>query len=228
MSDLPWLVRADGPEPERRLIERTQRASLDLGAVAQSIDGYLVLHDAVDIAFALADRHLPRGTLDLRGGDPLGHALGDARAVVVTAGGSWIGMPIERDGRWALLADLGWPRVVLGSGGLSGAYLGCTLYDPDPRRFLDGVAEQVVGVAARVVYDDGSVLVVERTTIGFRSRGVGPERRSPRMATLVQAVPGIPTRVTSELLDADELATLLADAGRLPPTSLTLNGRRWR
>ncbi len=73
MTDLPWLIRAEGPGPDRRRTERTEQAALDLAAVARRIDGHLVLHDAVDIGFAFEKRLLPPGTVDLRGGDAVGH-----------------------------------------------------------------------------------------------------------------------------------------------------------
>src|SRR3546814_20306062 len=77
MSQTPWLIRAEGPGPERRRAERTSRAALDLAAVVEQTGGHLVLHQAVDISFAFEAHHLPRGTVDLRSGDPLGAALAD-------------------------------------------------------------------------------------------------------------------------------------------------------
>lgn len=228
MRDLPWLIRAEGPEPERRRAERTDRAALDLAAVAHRIDGYLVLHEAVDISFAFEPHHLPPGTVDLRDGDPLGLVLADPGATVVTGVGIYIGTPIAADPRWARLDDLGRTRVLLVSSALSGAYLVCEVDGPFAGRYLDGVAEQVVGVAARLEYEDGSELVIEGTTIGYRSVVDGQPRNSPSLASIITSVPGIPARVTSELFDVDELAAVLAEANRLPPVSLTLNGRRWR
>ena len=228
MRDLPWLIRAEGPEPERRRAERTERAALDLTAVAQRIDGYLVLHEAVDISFAFDRHHLPPRAIDLRDGDPLGLVLDDPAAVVVTGVGPYIGTPIAADPRWDGLDDLGRTRVLLVASGLSGTYLGCRVHGPFAARYLDGIAEQVVGVAARLVYEDGRVVVVERTTIGHRSVSDDHPVTSPNLASIIRSVPGIPTQVTSELLDADELAAVLAEADRLPPESLTLNGRRWR
>jgi hypothetical protein len=227
MTDLPWLVRAEGPGPERRQAERTEQAALDLAAVARRVEGHLVLHEAVDIAFAFEAHQLPPGSVDLRHGDALGHALADGSAVLVTAGGIWIGTPIERDPRWARLQELGPPHVVLGSSGLSGAYLGCTLHADEVRRFHGGVAERVVGVAARLVFEDGTVVVVERTTIGYRTSGADPVRRSRDLVSILTGVPGLPLRVTSELLDHDELLAVLAEAGKRPPRTLTVNGRRW-
>lgn len=227
MKKLPWLVYAEGPESERRDAERTERAALDLAAVAEHIDGYLVLHEAVDIGFAFERRHLPPGAVDLRHGDPLGLVLADPAATVVSGAGIYIGTPIASDPRWAGLDDLGRTRVLLVTSALSGAYFGCHVYGPFAGRYLDGIAEQVVGLAARLVYEDGSVLVIERTTIGYRSSGVGEPRNSPSIASIIRSVPGIPAQVTSELLEVDELAAVLAEAERLPPASLTLNGRRW-
>lgn len=228
MRDLPWLIRADGPEPERRRAERTERAALDLAAAAARIDGYLVLHEAVDISFAFEHHHLPPGTVDLRDGDPLGLVLDDPAAAVVTGVGPYIGTPIAADPRWAGLDDLVRTRVLLVTSALSGTYMGCQVHGPFAGKYLDGIAEQVVGVAARLVYQDGRVLVIERTTIGYRSEGFDHPVNSPSLASIVRSVPGIPAQVTSELLDADELAAVLAEADRLPPASLTLNGRRWR
>ncbi len=91
-----------------------------------------------------------------------------------------------------------------------------------------GSPEQVVGLAARLVYDDGSTLVIERTTICYRSTGIGGPCNSPRLASLISSVARVPLAVTSELLDVDELAAVLAEAERLPPASFTLNGRAWR
>ena len=124
MRKLPWLVYADDASLARSATVRTERAATDLAAIAAAIDGYLVLEDAVDIAFNLEARHLPPGTLDLRDGDPLALALVDVRAVVVSAGGIMIGTPIERDPRWAELGRLGRTRVLLGSSALSGVYFG--------------------------------------------------------------------------------------------------------
>jgi hypothetical protein len=58
MSDLPWLVRAEGPGPDQRRAERTEQAALDLAAVARRVDGHLVLHEPVDIGFAFEARHM--------------------------------------------------------------------------------------------------------------------------------------------------------------------------
>ncbi len=228
MTDLPWLIRGSGPEYERRQIQRTGRAALDLAAAAQRIAGYLVLHRAVDISFAFEAQHLPPGTVDLRAGDPLGLAVEDPAATIVTGAGIWIGTPIAHDVRWKELEAQGRSRVLLITSALSGTYFGCQVHGLFAGRYLDGVAEQVVGIAARLVYGDGSVLVIERTTIGYRSSGVGEPRNSPDLASIIRSVPRIPEKVTSELLDAGELTAALAEAERLPPASLTINGRRWR
>lgn len=229
MRDLPWLIRAKGPEADRRRAERTERAARDLAAVAARIDGYLVLHEAVDFSFGFEHHHLPPGTVDLREGDPLGLVLDDPAAVVVTGVGIFIGTPIAHDPRWAQLVDLDRPRVLLATSGLSGTYFGCQVEGGTfTGKYRDGIDEQVVGVAARLVYEDGRVLVVEQTTIGYRTEGFERPLNSPSLATIVESVPAIPTQVTSELLDADELAVVLAEANRLPPETLTLNGRRWR
>src|SRR3546814_8292645 len=50
MSQTPWLIRAEGPGPERRRAERTSRAALELAAVVEQTGGHLVLHQAVDIS----------------------------------------------------------------------------------------------------------------------------------------------------------------------------------
>ncbi|MGK2947358.1 MAG: hypothetical protein ACSLFP_02195 [Acidimicrobiales bacterium] len=228
MPDLPWLVPAAGPEPERRRAERTDRAALDLAAVVAQRGGHLVLHEAVDVSFAFAPHHLPPGTVDLREGDALGAGLADPDAIVVSGAGIFIGTPVAVDPRWAQLDELGRHRLLLISSALSGAYFGGQVYGPRPGRFLDGVAEQVVGLAARLTYADGSVLTIERTTVGYRSSGPEGGRLSPSLVSLVAAVGGVPEQVTSELLDVDELLAVLADAGRLPPETLTLNGQRWR
>jgi hypothetical protein len=65
----------------------------------------------------------------LRDGDPLGLALADPRAVVVSAGGIFIGTPIARDPRWSELEVLGRTRVLLGTSALSGAYFGARVLD---------------------------------------------------------------------------------------------------
>ena len=228
MADLPWLVPAFGAGPERNRARRTLRAARDLAAVAQNVDGYLVLHEAVDISFGFQQHHLPPGTVDLRGGDPLGLALADPAAVVVTGAGIYIGTPIARDLRWRELEALNRSRVLLVASALSGDYLGSQVHGPFAGRYLDGVAEEAVGLAARLTYEDGSELVIERTTIGYRSTGADDRRHSPSMVTIISSVPGIPCEVTSELFDVEELAATLAEAGRLPPLTLTLNGHRWR
>src|SRR3546814_13770489 len=99
MSQTPWLIRAEGPGPERRRAERTSRAALDLAAVVGQTGGHLVLHQAVDISFAFEAHHLPRGTVDLRSGDPLAAALPDPAAVLVSAAGIYIATPTARDPR---------------------------------------------------------------------------------------------------------------------------------
>lgn len=227
MTDLPWLIPADGPEPARRRAERTERAARDLAAVHERVGGPLVLHEAVDISFAFDSSHLPPGTVDRRAGDALEAALADPAAVVVTGAGICIGTPIEADPRWAELERLDRHRVLLVTSALSGAYFGCLLRGPRGGRFLDGVAEQVVGMAARLVYPNGDVLDVVRTTLGYSASGIGSDLQAPSLAAAIAHVPGIPESVTSELLTTDELARVLAEAERLPPASLTLNGQRW-
>ncbi len=130
MRKLPWLVYADDTTLARSAAVRTEQAAAALAIIAEAIDGYLVLEDAVDIAFSLEARHLPPGTIDLRNGDPLALALADARAVVVSAGGIMIGTPVERDPRWAELGRLGRARVLLGSSALSGTYVGARVLPP--------------------------------------------------------------------------------------------------
>src|SRR3546814_17219083 len=68
MSQTPWLIRAEGPGPERRRAERTSRAALDLAAVVEQTGGHLVLHQAVDISFAFEAHHLPRRSEERRVG----------------------------------------------------------------------------------------------------------------------------------------------------------------
>src|SRR3546814_294924 len=168
MSQTPWLIRAEGPGPERRRAEPTSRASLDLAADFETTGVHLVLHQAVDISFALEAHHLPRGTVDMRSGDPLGAALADPDAVLVSGAGIYIGTPIARDPRWTQLEAAGRSRVLLVTSGLSGEYFGCQLEGSAAARFLDGVREEHVGIAARLTYPDGTVIEVERTTIGDR------------------------------------------------------------
>jgi len=229
INDLPWLVVATGPGPARRRAERTERAALDLAAVAERIDGYLVLHEAVDISFAFEARHMPLGTVDLRQeGDAVGLALSDPDAAVVTGAGMYIGTPIAKDPRWGQVAELGRSRALLVTSALSGAYFGCYIHGPHEGRFRDGIAEQFVGLAARLEYEDGSALNIERTTLGYVSSGFGRPRNSQSLASIIESVPDTPTRVISDLLGEDELVAVLAEAHRLPPASLTLNGRRWR
>src|SRR3546814_18081536 len=65
MSQTPWLIRAEGPGPERRRADRTSRAALDLPAGVEQTGGHLVLHQAVAITFAFEAHHPPRGTVHL-------------------------------------------------------------------------------------------------------------------------------------------------------------------
>lgn len=225
MTNLPWLVEASGPGPALARAERTEQGARDLAAVDREVDGYLVLHEALDIAFGFEAHQLPPRVVDLRHGDALGHALADDAAVLVTAGGFFIGTPIKRDPRWPGFLALGRAHAVLGSSALSGEYYGCTLYGDGVRRFRDGVAEEAVGVAARLVFGD-AIVVVERTTLGYRTAGPEPIRRRD-VSSLLRDLPGLPVEVTSDLLDHDELVAVLAEAGKLPPRSVTVNGRRW-
>ncbi len=57
--------------------------------------------------------------------------------------------------------------------------------------------------------------------------GTDPVRRSRDLVSILTDVPGLPAQVTSELLDHDDLLAALAEAGKLPPRSLTVDGRHW-
>ena len=134
MQRLDWLVySSDDAELRRKCDIRTRLASDDLHSLARRIDDHglhLVIEDAVDLAFDLEEHHLPLGTLDARGLDALEIAVADPTAVLVTAGGIFIGDPISNDARWRQLRDLGRTRATLGSSGLSGRYLGLVATGP--------------------------------------------------------------------------------------------------
>ncbi len=134
MQQLDWLVYSSDDLALRRSAERrTRKASDDLFAFAERIRGHglhLVIEDAVDIAFELEDRHLPPGTVDARGLDALAIAVADPTAVLITAGGIFIGLPIGSDDRWHHLATIGRARGTLGSSALSGRYLGLSVGGP--------------------------------------------------------------------------------------------------
>lgn len=224
MRDLPWLIRASGPGPLRGCRSRTERAARDLAAAAAHVGSPLVLHEAVDIAFCFEARHLPAGTVDLRQGDALGHVLAHPESLLVTAGGHYIGTPVQWDARWR--ENPGLSHALLVSSAMSGAYYGCTLRaGGEELRFRDAVAEEVIGIAAALVFEDGTELVVHATTHGYRRTTAGGPRRARHVADLLRGAPGVPTEVTSDFLTADELQAEIREAGLLPPQSFRLAGR---
>jgi len=231
MTNVPWLIQASGPGPARSRAERTEEASRDLAALADRIRGqglHLVLEDAVDIAFEFDAHHLPPGTIDARGVDALTIALDDPTAVLITADGFYIGLRIARDDRWEQLAVLGRSRGRLGSNALSGWYYGLVVEGPQAGRFRDGIREELVTVEAELVYGDGSVARIERTTL---AHVVHRSDETTRFRSLVDAIrwtEALPVQVTSAVYTASELASLLAEADRLVPPALVLNGQRWR
>src|SRR3546814_4436973 len=116
---------------------------------------------------------------------------------------------------------------LLVTSGFSGEYFGCQLEGSAAARFLDGVREEHVGIAARLTYPDGTVIEVERTTIGYRSTGSGPAHRSSSLSGLIRQVPEDAIEIESELLDHDELRAAMVEAQRLPRVLPEINGRRW-
>jgi hypothetical protein len=231
VTNLPWLVQASGPGPALQRARRTEQASRDLAALADRIRDHglhLVVEDAVDIAFELSAQDLPPGTVDARGTDALGIALADPTAVLVTADGVFIGLRIGGDPRWEQLAALSRSRARLGTSALSGWYHGLVVDGPHAARFRNGVREQLVAVEAELVYGDGSVVRIERTTLAHIVRG---SVRNIRCRSLVDAIRWTerpPVQATSAVYDAGELAALLGEADRLVPPVLVLNGEQWR
>lgn len=134
MKKLSWLVYSSDEDALRRgEARRTRQASDDLFAFADRIRPHglhLVIEDAVDIEFDLQERHLPPGTVDGRGRETLTIALDDPSAIVITAGGFFVGLSVGFDPRWKRLAELGRSRGILGSNALSGRYYGLTVDGP--------------------------------------------------------------------------------------------------
>jgi hypothetical protein len=231
MTNLPWLVRASGPGPALQRARRTEEASRDLAALADRIRGHglhLVIEGAVDIAFELETRHLPPDAVDARGTDALGIALDGPTAVLVTADGSFIGLRIGSDPRWEQLAALGRSRGRLGSSALSGGYHGLLVDGPQAARFRNGVREQLVAVEAVLVYGDGSVARIERTTLAHIVHRNDTRIRCRSFVDAIRWTERLPVQATSAVYDASELAALLAEADRVVPPELVLNGERWR
>ena len=231
MTNLPWLIQASGPGPARRRAGRTEQAARDLAVLAERLarqDLHLVVEDAVDIAFELGPRHLPAGSVDARGSDALAVALDDPTGVLITAGGIYIGRGVARDPRWDELAELGRSRGTLGSSALSGRYYGLSVDGPHAGHFRDGIAEEFVAVEVELVYGDGSVARIDRTTLDHLVR-VGD--RTIRCRSLIDAVrwtEALPVQATSAVYAADELAAVLAEADRLVPPALVPNGEPWQ
>lgn len=231
MTNVPWLIQASGPGPAQRRAERTEEASRDLAALADRIRGrglHLIIEDAVDTAFEFEARRLPPDAIDARGADALGIALDDPTAVLVTADGSYIGLRIARDSRWEELAALGRSRGRLGSSGLSGWYYGLVVDGPQADRFRDGVREELVAVEAELVYGDGSVARIERTTLAYVFHRSDQTIWCRSLVEAIRWSERLPVQVTSAVYTASELASLLAEADRLVPPALVLNGERWR
>ncbi len=223
MTSPPWLV--------QRRAERTSAASRDLAALADRVRGHglhLVIEDAVDIAFAFDTLDLPPDTIDARGTEALGLALDDPTAVLVTADGFYIGLRIARDPRWEELAVLGRSRARLGSSALSGGYYGLSVDGPHAGRFRNGVREEHVADEAELVYADGSVARIERTTLEHVVHRSGGAVRCRSLVDAIRWSERLPVQVTSAVYTADGLAALLAEADRLLPPALVLNGERWR
>jgi hypothetical protein len=134
MRELPWLIYSSDADRLRRNEERrTLDASTDLLHFAEAVRPHglhLLIEDAVDIAFDLRPWHLPPNAVDARGEDALGMALDDVDAVLITAGGIFIGKPITTDRRWFELVGRNRTRGELGSSALSGAYLGLSVAGP--------------------------------------------------------------------------------------------------
>lgn len=231
MTNLPWLIQASGPGSAQMRAERTNTASRDLAALADRIRGHglhLVIEEAVDIAFAFDAHDLPPDAIDARGTDALGIALDDPTSLLVTADGFYIGLRIARDARWEELAVLGRSRGRLGSSALSGWYYGLVVDGPHAGRFRGGVREELVAVEAELVYGDGSVARIERTSLAHVVHRSDETIRCRSLVDAIRWTERLPVQVTSTVHTATELASLLADADRLVPPALVLNGERWR
>ena len=229
----PGSSTRDGPEAARREAERTERAPSTWRPIAERLDGYLVLHDAVDIALRFEARHLPAGAVDARDGDPLGLAVADPAAVGRQRGRhlhrhadrqpilggrsrrprSHSGAPRHRARLCRHLHGLPSPRSVrrevtsTGSPSRSSAWL--------PGSSIGGRAR-----ARRRAND-------HRVPLGAASITRSTARASPASSG---RSPGIPARMTSEAprRQRGSAKPSSPEADRLPPESLTLNGRRWR
>ncbi len=231
MTNLPWLIQASGPGPGLRRARRTEEARRDLAAFAGRIRDHglhLIVEDAVDIAFEFEARHLPPDTVDARGTDALGIALDDPTAVLITADGYFIDLRIGVGSRWEELATLGRSRGRLGSNALSGWYYGLVVDGPQTSRFRNGVREQVAAVEAELVYADGSVARIERTTLAHIVHRNDQTIRCRSLVDAIRWTERLPVQATSAVYNAGDLAALLAEADRLVPTVLVLNGERWR
>lgn len=201
MKHLPWLVQAAGPGPARMRARRTEEASRDLAALADRIRGsglHLVIEDQVDLLFTFEARHLPAGTVDGRRADALGAALDDPSAVLITIDGPYVGLAVGRDPRLARACR---PRPLAWT----------------PRR------ERVVRVVPRARRGRSA----RRTTLGFVAHHADGTTRHRSLIDAIQWTERLPVTVTSASHDAASLAALLADADRLVPPSLVLNGRRF-
>lgn len=85
----------------------------------------------------------------------------------------------------------------------------------------------LVAVEMELVYGDGSVVLIERTSLDHLVRRTNKTMRHRSLVDAIRWTEALPVDVASALYTATGLASLLAQADRLMPRVLVLNGQPW-